>query len=155
MRGDVRQVMAQAIERTKCFVVFVTDTYRTKINGPDSRDNCQYEFRYAAQIFGAQKMVVAVMEPGLSDPRGWRGRLGAELASKDTQEIVSLYSLPPVAGAAEVDEAAGVGTVLDATAVEAKKKEEEAKKEEEDGIAFEQHMDKLYTEIKKVMDADI
>lgn len=81
MAGQIRKTMAEGIENTKCAVVFVTEAYRDKVNGHDMRDNCQYEFTYAVQQLGPQKMIPVVMEKGMRDPRGWKGQLGGELGS--------------------------------------------------------------------------
>lgn len=79
--GHVQQTMASDVENTECVVVFITATYRDKINGTDLGDNCLFEFNHAVQQSGPQKMVPVVMEAGMRNPRDWKGILGANLGT--------------------------------------------------------------------------
>jgi hypothetical protein len=79
MTGQVHQVMAHGIENTECVVVFITSEYRNKVNGTELRDNCHYEFAYAARQLGPQRMVPVVMEKEMKNSREWKGILGANL----------------------------------------------------------------------------
>ena len=81
MEGQIRKKMAEGIENTQCAVVFITALYRDKVNGDEARDNCQYEFQYAVEQLGPQKMIPVVMEAALRDPKKWRGQLGAALGT--------------------------------------------------------------------------
>ena len=82
MTGEVRDIMARAIENTRCVVVFITAEYRRKVNGTDDRDNCRYEFKYAVRELGPQKMIPVVVDKTMRNPATWKGILGAELGGK-------------------------------------------------------------------------
>ena len=73
--------MAEGIENTQCMVVFITAEYRNKVNGTELRDNCHFEFAYAVQQLGPQRMVPVVMEAGMRNTRDWKGILGANLGN--------------------------------------------------------------------------
>ena len=80
--GDIQDAMAAGIENTLCVVVFITRRYCNKVNGKDDRDNCRFEFKHAALMLGAQKMIPVVVEESMKDTRTWKGILGANLGSK-------------------------------------------------------------------------
>jgi len=79
--GNIRYKMAEGIDNTKCFVVFITSEYRDKVNGIDMKDNCKYEFTYAMNQMGSQNMIPVVMEPEMRETHKWKGELGAALGS--------------------------------------------------------------------------
>jgi hypothetical protein len=79
--GNIRYKMAEGIDNTKCFVVFITREYRDKVNGIDMKDNCKYEFTYAMNQMGSQNMIPVVMEPEMRETHKWKGELGAALGS--------------------------------------------------------------------------
>ena len=84
MEGRIMATMSAAVENTRCVIVFITDAYRNKVNGEDEKDNCQYEFSYAARLdsLGPQKMIPVVMEPGMRASTSWRGILAGNLHNK-------------------------------------------------------------------------
>ena len=79
MKLQIQQTMAEGIENTQCMVVFITAEYRNKVNGTELRDNCHFEFAYAVQQLGPQRMVPVVMEKEMRNTREWKGILGANL----------------------------------------------------------------------------
>ena len=79
--GDTRQKMVEGIENSDVIVVFITDTYRDKINEGDGRDNCLFEFKHAFEQKGPKVMIPVVMEPGMRNAREWKGILGAALST--------------------------------------------------------------------------
>jgi len=82
MRGNIVAAMTSGIDNTKCCVVFITQRYMEKVNGPDARDNCQIEFNYAFSRLGPQKMIAVVMEPRMRNTGAWTGALGAALGPR-------------------------------------------------------------------------
>ena len=78
--GNILEKMAHGIENSKGVLVFVTDEYRKKVNGNNDRDNCKYEFKYAA-LMKPENMVAVVLEPEMRDTKIWGGMLGATLGS--------------------------------------------------------------------------
>jgi len=89
MDGNVRRKMTEGIDNTLCLVVFITDRYRNKVNGSEDRDNCRYEFTYAVEQKGPQRMVPVVMEERMQNARDWRAELGAALGTKLYVNMVS------------------------------------------------------------------
>ena len=79
--GNIRYKMAEGIDNTKCFVVFITKEYRDKVNGIDMKDNCKYEFTYAMNQLGSQNMIPIIMEIEMKDTKLWKGELGAALGN--------------------------------------------------------------------------
>ena len=80
MIGEIRQKMVEGIENSDVIVVFVTETYRDKVNQPDGRDNCRFEFNHAFEQKGSKFMIPVVMEPCMRNAREWKGLLGAALS---------------------------------------------------------------------------
>jgi len=62
-------------------VVFLTEKYRDKINSGDGRDNCKYEFQYAFEQLGSERMIPVVMDPSMKNLSEWTGVLGAAFAT--------------------------------------------------------------------------
>ena len=81
INGNIRFKMAEGIDNTKCFIVFITKEYREKVNGKDMKDNCKYEFCYAMNQLGSQNMIPIIMEEEMKDTSNWKGELGAALAN--------------------------------------------------------------------------
>jgi len=79
--GNIRYKMAEGIDNTKCFIVFITREYRDKVNGIDMKDNCKYEFTYAMNQLGSQNMIPVIMEKEMRETNKWKGELGAALGS--------------------------------------------------------------------------
>lgn len=75
MHGAIRQSMTAGIESAKCFVCFLTKTYMDKVNQPDNRDACNYEFDHAFRYHGGVRMVPVVMEQELLVQRTWQGQV--------------------------------------------------------------------------------
>eukprot|EP00053_Salpingoeca_punica_P016024 m.149461 g.149461 ORF g.149461 m.149461 type:complete len:284 (-) comp16858_c1_seq1:194-1045(-) len=76
MKGNVVKMMFDGIDNSKTVVVFVTQTYRDKVNNVDSGDNCASEFGYAHTHKGPGGMVAVVMEERMVDKKQWKGPLG-------------------------------------------------------------------------------
>ena len=81
MIGEIRHKMVEGIENSDVIVVFVTETYRDKVNQIDGRDNCLFEFKHAFEQKGPKVMIPVVMEPGMRNAREWKGLLGASLST--------------------------------------------------------------------------
>ncbi len=81
MSGDTRQQMVEGIENSDVIIVFITDTYRTKINQMDGCDNCKFEFKHVFEQKGPSLMIPVVMESGMRNARDWTGLLGAALST--------------------------------------------------------------------------
>ena len=79
--GNIRYKMAEGIDNTKCFIVFITKEYRDKVNGIDMKDNCKYEFTYAMNQMGSQNMIPVIMEKEMRETNKWKGELGAALGN--------------------------------------------------------------------------
>ena len=73
--------MVEGIENSDIIVVFITDTYRDKINSGSGRDNCLFEFKHAFEQKGPEVMIPVVMEPCMRDAREWTELLGAALST--------------------------------------------------------------------------
>lgn len=82
MKGDIRDAMTSGIDNTMCVLVFITSTYRNKVNNGEGRDNCKYEFGYAFEQIGPSKMIPIVMEDVMKEQREWKGALGGGLGSR-------------------------------------------------------------------------
>ena len=81
IHGNIRYKMAEGIDNTTCFIVFITREYRDKVNGIDMKDNCKYEFTYAMNQLGSQNMIPVIMEKEMRETNKWKGELGAALGS--------------------------------------------------------------------------
>ena len=75
MTGDVLTRILEGLENTSLVLIFVTERYREKINGPDGRDFCKVEYEKTFRSFGPQKMLPVVMEPAMLDSSEWKGLL--------------------------------------------------------------------------------
>jgi hypothetical protein len=76
MSGDVLQRIMEGIDHTSCVLVFVTQRYKEKINGPEGRDFCKIEFESAFRKLGPQKMIPIIMDNSMLAPAQWTGMLG-------------------------------------------------------------------------------
>jgi len=108
MVGNVRKTMTDGIEHTKCVMVFITREYLDKVNGADARDNCQFEFSYALEQLGPQRMIPVVMEAEMRNPREWRGVLGAALGTMLYVDMVGVDESSGRAFEAKMDELAAL-----------------------------------------------
>jgi len=81
VNGNIRYKMAEGIDNTRCFIVFITREYRDKVNGIDMKDNCKYEFTYAMNQMGSQNMIPVIMEKEMRETNKWKGELGAALGN--------------------------------------------------------------------------
>ena len=88
MRGDVNKTMTDALSRSRCVIVFITNRYVEKASGNGehgANDNCKFEFDTALMPpLGVDKMISVVMEPRCRSPGNWpkgtvRGKLGPKL----------------------------------------------------------------------------
>lgn len=82
MKGQIRQVMTEALAQTACVVICLTKMYEAKINSASLSDNCYFEFNYASihpQLSNAR--LVIALEKEMANPKNWNeeGRLFAEL----------------------------------------------------------------------------
>ncbi|GBG35109.1 Hypothetical Protein FCC1311_113322, partial [Hondaea fermentalgiana] len=74
---EILESMADGIDRSKAFVVFVTREYMRKVNkGRMELDNCRDEFCYALQRLKPASMIPCVLEGGMEDTSTWEGRFG-------------------------------------------------------------------------------
>jgi WD40 repeat protein len=82
MTGEVVYQMANGIKNTSVVIVFITQRYMNKVNGPDTNDNCRKEFNFAVQKKSSTKMIPVVMEPRMKDILGnWDGVVQLELGT--------------------------------------------------------------------------
>jgi WD40 repeat protein len=82
MTGEVVYQMANGINHTSVVIVFITQRYMNKVNGPDANDNCRKEFNFAVQKKSSTKMIPVVMEPRMKNIRGsWDGVVQLELGN--------------------------------------------------------------------------
>ena len=82
LRGDINYKMADGIDKSESVVCFITRRYIDKANGKGPNgpnDNCKFEFDYALNYKGVEKMIVVVMEKGCRDTKKWRGTVGGKL----------------------------------------------------------------------------
>ena len=88
MRGDLNKTMTDALSRSRCVIVFITNRYVEKASGNGehgANDNCKFEFDTALMPpLGVDKMISVVMEPSCRSPGNWpngtvRGKLGLKL----------------------------------------------------------------------------
>ena len=77
MKGHIEQKMAEGIDDSDIFLVFITKAYMEKLNSK-GHDNCKKEFTYA--ITRKKKMIPIVMESCMRDQTHWIGTLGVNLA---------------------------------------------------------------------------
>ena len=89
MDGQIIQKMSTGIDNAAVVLVFVTERYCVKVNGPNRQDNCQLEFAYAAQRKGASKMIACTMENRVRDPNTWAGMVGMVLGGDLYVDMVS------------------------------------------------------------------
>jgi hypothetical protein len=78
--GDILNRMCEGIEGSDVTVVFVTQEYLLKVQKKD-HDNCKFEFNYALQRQGLEKMLPVVMEEALADTRAWTGPVAGVLGN--------------------------------------------------------------------------
>jgi hypothetical protein len=90
--GNVLEKMASGIDDSKGFWAFITDEYRNKVNGDNKFDNCKYEFNYACLV-RRNKMLAAVLEPEMKDPKTWRGTLGVALGNNVYTDLCDMADL--------------------------------------------------------------
>jgi hypothetical protein len=82
MTADVVEQMVSGIDNASVIIVFITQRYMEKVNGPDANDNCKKEFKYATNTKSSTKMIPVVMEPHMKNIRGnWSGLTRMELAN--------------------------------------------------------------------------
>jgi hypothetical protein len=82
MTGDIADQMVAGINNASVIIVFVTQRYMNKVNGPDANDNCRKEFKYAVQKKSSTKMIPVVMEPRMKDVKGnWTDLIKMELGN--------------------------------------------------------------------------
>ncbi|XP_066925038.1 uncharacterized protein [Clytia hemisphaerica] len=77
MTGNVREKMAEGIENTKCFVVFLTKEYMKKVTHGATNDNCKAEFDYASTL-NIPKICV-ILDPSVRSTSQWKGNIGLTL----------------------------------------------------------------------------
>ncbi|GBG34317.1 Leucine-rich repeat serine/threonine-protein kinase 2 [Hondaea fermentalgiana] len=69
--------MANGIDQSRVFLVFVTRTYMEKVNKERTElDNCRNEFLYALQRVKPANMIPCVMDSTMMDMSKWEGRFG-------------------------------------------------------------------------------
>ena len=85
MRGNVAHQMANGIDNSQVVLVFVTKRYLLKVDGAGARgdnDNCKFEFEYACNRKGVEKMLSVVMEADCTDTSSWQGIVGGRFGSR-------------------------------------------------------------------------
>ena len=85
MRGNVAHQMANGIDNSQAVHVFITKRYLLKVDGAGARgdnDNCKFEFEYACNRKGVEKMLSVVMEPECTDTTSWQGVVGGKFGSR-------------------------------------------------------------------------
>lgn len=81
MEGQIRQAMTEALSKTCCVVICLTKIYEAKVNAALKKDNCYFEFNYAANHPSlAETRVAIATEKEMVYPNNWNpdGRLFAE-----------------------------------------------------------------------------
>jgi len=73
MKGHIEQKMAEGIDDSDIFLVFITKAYIEKV-ALTRYDNCKAEYTYAANK--GKRMIPIVMEPSMRDTRQWNGPIG-------------------------------------------------------------------------------
>jgi hypothetical protein len=84
MEGFIQDKMTEGIDNTACIVVFITQRYIEKVGGRGEnkqKDNCLFEFRWACQNKGPDRMIPVVMEPQSRDTSKWYGMVASTLSS--------------------------------------------------------------------------
>ena len=62
LNGEIYTQMTNGIEKSQCVVVFMTEEYMNKVNGDETRDPCRFEFNFAFQRHGRNKIFPVLME---------------------------------------------------------------------------------------------
>ena len=78
MQGNVQETMMRGIDSSACVIVFITKRYLLKVDGAGARgdnDNCKFEFEYACNRKGVEKMLSVVMEAECTDTTSPLGRV--------------------------------------------------------------------------------
>merc|ERR1711931_419477 len=75
--GASHKEMDEGIDHTKCFLVFVDETYMRNIDVYHANDNCFYEFTKAVEK--ARRMLYLVMEENFENRDNWFGKLGEQV----------------------------------------------------------------------------
>ena len=72
--------IVEAMDFTKCFVVFISEKYLQKINSENVRDKCCFEFVYGTRIHSATNCIIPIIVDsklsGLPSRKGKFGNLG-------------------------------------------------------------------------------
>ncbi len=92
MSGDMVQKITDGINNCGIVVVFITDNYRNKVNQPDTRDYCKYEFRYAISQKGPHLMIPVVMEASMRSTRDWQGELVTHMGGRKYIDFSDVFN---------------------------------------------------------------
>jgi len=76
MTGDLKMAMANGIDATKVFLVFISQSYVDKVKA-SSDNNCKYEWQAACNM--SKKMFPILMDQNLASPSSWGVLLTAKL----------------------------------------------------------------------------
>ena len=85
MRGNINDQMADGIDSTDVVLVFITSRYLAKVSGRGEHgpnDNSKFEFDYALNRKGVERMLPIVMESRCRNPKTWQGVVGGKLGGK-------------------------------------------------------------------------
>jgi uncharacterized protein YjbI with pentapeptide repeats len=85
MRGDVNSKMAEGIDGSSTFVVFITKNYLYKVTGRGingENDNCKFEFDFALRKKGVERIITCVMERRCLKAGDWPGVINGKLCCR-------------------------------------------------------------------------
>lgn len=72
LEGKIVDAMVKGLDQSSAVVVFVTTAYMNKVNGPNQKDNCKLEFKYAMDKLPGRFVCVVTEEAALNSPL-WGG----------------------------------------------------------------------------------
>lgn len=79
MKGELDKDMSNGIEKSACFIVFITKAYMEKAD--DTKNNVGKEFSYATRTM-FENIIVVVLDENCRDPSKWKNVVGFNLGGK-------------------------------------------------------------------------
>jgi hypothetical protein len=80
--ADVRDKAIPAIENARTVVVFLSQSYITKVSGRHGRSRSKVEFGLAVRRKGASQIIPVILEDGCADSSTWKGPIGTAFQGK-------------------------------------------------------------------------
>jgi hypothetical protein len=72
---DIKQKLAQGIQRSSVFIAFLTTAYQNKVVSTNLQDSCFFELNHARTCFPKKIIIGSVMEPSMLKAGDWHAAL--------------------------------------------------------------------------------